>query len=156
MGRYPRGRIERLNFLSIEDEVRRMMNLFLPPGRGLFTADSFDGWIAASGNRKALFGITQVAYAALSPQQKGKARKEARDAVLRRIGHIVQRRHDCIHNCDRPAITPQNIGSVGSVRRVIDHVRYVVRKSDEHIEAEFPAFLKTLGLTGVTINGIGY
>ena len=151
-----RGRIERMNFLGLEDEVRKTLNPFMLQGRGLFTADSLDGWIVGSGNRKTLLAISEAEYRGLSPQQKGKARKDARDSLIRRMKQIVQRRHDCIHNCDRPAIAPQSIGTVGTVERVIDHVGYVVRKSDEHIEAEYPAFLRSLGFAGATINGVGY
>jgi len=151
-----RGRIERQNFLQLEDEVQKLINPFMLKKRGLFAADSFDRWIVGSGNRKKLLGITSAAYARLSPQLKGKARKEAKDAVLQRMKKIVQRRHDCIHNCDRPDNAPQNIHSIGTLRNVVDHVRYVVLSSDRHIEAEYPSFLKDCGFSGVTISGIGY
>ncbi len=68
---------------------------------------------------------------------------------------IVQRRHDCIHNCDRPKVKPQNI-SIGTVRRVIDHVDFVVTRCDEHIEREFPKFLKECGFARSTVAQVGY
>jgi hypothetical protein len=151
-----RGRIERQNFLSLESEVQKLLNTFHRRKHGLFTADSLDSWLSASGNRKSLFGVTQAEYLAMSPQLKGKARADARDRMLDRIGEIVQRRHDCIHNCDRPDNAPQNIGSTGSIKRVINHVSFVVRRSDAHINKEFPLFLKDAGFSGVTINALGY
>lgn len=151
-----RGRIERLNFLSLESEVQKVLNTFFLRKKGLFTADSLDAWLLVSGHRKTLFGIDEPAYRVMNPQQKGKARSDAREHMLDRMAEIVQRRHDCIHNCDRPRNAPQNIGTAGTVRRVLDHVEFVVRRSDEHINREFPAFLHGAGFTGVTINAIGY
>jgi len=151
-----RGRIERQNFLSLESEVQKLINTFLRQKHGLFNADSLDSWLSVSGDRKTLFGVTQAEYSAMSPQLKGKARSDAKNRMLDRISRIVQRRHDCIHNCDRPDISPQSIGSPGSVRRMIDHVGFVVRQSDAHINKEFPLFLKDGGFSGVTINALGY
>lgn len=151
-----RGRIERQNFLNLESEVQKLINPFHRRKHGLFTADSLDSWLSISGERKSLFGVTQREYLAMSPQLKGKARADARERMLKRIGAIVQRRHDCIHNCDRPDNAPQNTGSPGSIRRVVDHVAFVVRQSDAHVNMEFPLFLKDAGFTGVTINALGY
>jgi len=51
-----------------------------------------------------------------------------------RIGDLVQRRHDIVHNCDRPKSRPQRTG-VSSARNAIADIEGFVAFVDEHIDA---------------------
>ena len=61
---------------------------------------------------------------------------------------IFQRRHDCIHNCDRPKIAPQALALGGTVLKVIEDVDFLVLRCDEHINSEFRAFLAGVSARG--------
>ena len=50
-----------------------------------------------------------------------------------RFREIFQRRHDCIHNCDRPRVKPQPLTAADVVRRVLEDVEFLVCRCDEHI-----------------------
>jgi hypothetical protein len=45
---------------------------------------------------------------------------------------IFQRRHDCVHNCDRPRVKPQSLRNSGLVLLVVEGVEFLVRRCDEH------------------------
>ncbi len=51
-----------------------------------------------------------------------------------RFKAIFQRRPDCIHNCDRPRMSPQALDKGGTVLKVIQDVVYLVHRCDEHIK----------------------
>ncbi len=87
---------------------------------------------------------------------KHKARETAIDQFEDRFGTIFQRRHDCIHNCDRPRMTPQPLDKGSTVLKVIQDVEYLVHRCDEHINREFRGFLLGLGCNPATIAQAGY
>jgi len=149
--------MERDNILQLE-KVTKLFNPFFPDGQNkkLF-GEVIDVWIQAPHATAHLFGITGAQFAALPVgQAKDRGRKDALKYFTSRIGTIIQRRHDCIHNCDRPKNTPQPIGNHGSVRNVIRDVRFLVDQFDAHINTEFLDFLTRIGCTAVTRNGLGY
>jgi hypothetical protein len=152
-----RDMMERDNVLQL-DKVTKLFNPFLPDGQNkkLFT-EVIDIWLQAPGATAHLFGITRAQFGELpAGQGKDQAKKEAFKHFTSRITSIIQRRHDCIHNCDRPKSTPQLIGSTGSVRNVIRDVRFLVNQCDRHVNGEFPAFLTRIGCNAVTRNRLGY
>ena len=73
-----------------------------------------------------------------------------------RFRTIFQRRHDCIHNCDRSRMLPQPLDKGGTVVKVIQDVEYLVERSDEHITNEFRHFLTSVGCSAATIAQAGY
>lgn len=73
-----------------------------------------------------------------------------------RFRDTFQRRHDCIHNCDRPKVSPQALHLGATVLKVTQDVEFLVHRCDEHIKAEFREFLLGLGCTAQTINQAGY
>ncbi len=73
-----------------------------------------------------------------------------------RFGEIFQRRHDCIHNCDRPKVAPQVLAGAGTVLKVIEDVEFLVRRCDEHINAEFRHFLLSTGCPPAVVGQAGY
>lgn len=152
-----RDMMERDNVLQL-DKVTKLFNPFLPDGQNkkLFT-EVIDSWVQSPRATAHLFGITSARFVALpAGQGKDQAKKDAAKHFTARIASIIQRRHDCIHNCDRPKSTPQPIGNHGSVRNVIRDVRFLVDQCDAHVNSEFPAFLTRIGCTAVTRNGLGY
>ena len=73
------------------------------------------------------------AYNALDPAGKNAARRQAKTHFQERYGDLFQRRHDCIHNCDRPRMSPQPIDKRGTLLNVIQDVEFFVNRCDEHI-----------------------
>ena len=138
------------------DKVKKLFNPFFRDNQKLF-GGVIDAWIALPGATAHLFGITSAAYAAVAGgKPKANARKAALNAMTRRLGNLIQRRHDCIHNCDRPKNALQSIGNPGSVRNAIRDIRFSVGHCDAHIDTEFELFLDRIGCNAVTKNALGY
>jgi hypothetical protein len=91
--------------------------------------------------KKRLFGITRSAYSALPAAGKDAARREAKRQMQDRFGEIFQRRHDCIHNCDRPKVSPQPLALSGTVLKVVQDIEFLVTRCNDHINSEFRQFL---------------
>ena len=73
-----------------------------------------------------------------------------------RFGRIIQRRHDCIHNCDRPRVAPQPLAHARVVLKVIQDVEFLVARCDEHITGEFRQFLLDCGCPVSIVAQAGY
>lgn len=95
-------------------------------------------------------------YLAKTSQDKHAAREAAIDQLEERFRTIFQRRHDCIHNCDRPRMMPQPLERSGTVLKVIYDVEFLVNRCDEHINSEFREFLVGVGCSAATIARAGY
>ena len=87
---------------------------------------------------------------------KHQARDTAIDQFESRFREIFQRRHDCIHNCDRPRVSPQPLDNGSTVLKVIWDIEYLVDRCEEHIRAEFREFLLAAGCSAATITQAGY
>ena len=146
--------IERDSVLELR-KISQLLNQFLPQGQKLF-GDVLPHWMCSTGSNARLFGISQAQAQGLTPAQMSAQIKTAKSALGQRFKNIFQRRHDCIHNCDRPKVAIQPVGSPGSVRNVIHDVRFLVEYSDRHIDAQFPNFLVGLGCAAAEIRQIGY
>ncbi|MDR3638885.1 MAG: hypothetical protein P4L84_34085 [Isosphaeraceae bacterium] len=143
------------NVLAL-DKVKKLFNPFFRDNQKLF-GNVIDPWIALPGATAHLFGTTSAAYAAVAAgKPKKDARKTALKAMTRRLGKLIQRRHDCIHNCDRPKNAPRPVGNPGSVRNVIRDIRFSVSNCDAHIDTEFGLFLDRIGCNAATKNALGY
>lgn len=161
-----RRRMERENVLST-DTIRNLLNPFLRGGYKLFP-DVVDAWIIKAGATRRIFGVapasyqTQMAVATAEPDQDRRTkaqhglRNNAAGALKKRFWRLIQRRHDCIHNCDRPRSAPKRIRSAASVRLVLNDIEFLVRNVDDHLTSEFRHFLAGLGCTPQTINQVGY
>jgi hypothetical protein len=75
------------------------------------------------------------------------------DAYVRTI---FQRRHDCVHNCDRPRVSPQPLDKGGTVLKVIQDIEFLVNRCDEHVNVEFREFLIGVSCSAATIARAGY
>jgi hypothetical protein len=149
-----RKMMERENVLSL-GEVQGLFNKFFRKGHRFF-GDLLDAWIVHPRAKKRFFGISATAYAALAPAGKDAARRDARMKTEQRFAEIFQRRHDCIHNCDRPRVAPQPLDLAWTVTRVADDVEFLVGRCDEHIAAEFRQFLLDAGCPAALVAQVGY
>jgi len=149
-----RKMMERENVLRLQT-IRDLFNKFFPSGRRFFR-DLLPNWILEPDSRVRLFGITRTAFAPLAGPAREAAINEAWEQMQGRYFDIFQRRHDCIHNCDRPKISPQELTRSGTVLKVIQDVEFLVNKANNHINAEFRAFLVSIGCSGAAIAQVKY
>jgi hypothetical protein len=146
--------MDRENILSLE-RIKSLFNKFFGDSHRFF-GDLLDSWIMHPNSKKRLFGITTAVYQTLVGQPRDRARKTAQDQLKDRFGDLFQRRHDCIHNCDRPRRKPQPLDAPGTVLKVIQDVDFLVSRCDEHINVEFRKFLTTIGCSAATIAAARY
>ncbi len=149
-----REMMERENVLSLST-IQTLFNKFFRKDQRFFSG-LLDTWMSRPDARIRLFGIAQSDYVAMTPGDKDEARKKATEQLQERFGTIIQRRHDCIHNCDRPRMSPQPMDRGRTVLKAIQDVRYLVFRCDEHINAEFRQFLIGMGCSATTIGQAGY
>jgi hypothetical protein len=135
------------NALQIKT-IKSWFNKFCRPGRTMFR-DLVPTWIGRHGATARVFGIAPANYAVAQHDVANKG-------LINRFENIVQRRHDCIHTCDRPANQPQPINSVGTVTNVIKDIEFIVEQSNSHIDTEFREWLLGCGFNPVTVNQVGY
>jgi len=146
--------MERENVLSLQ-EIQRLFNKFCRVNHRFFV-DLLDAWIADPRATSRLFGISQTAYATRVPAAKSAERRKAKVQMEERFGAIFQRRHDCIHNCDRPKVSPQRLVLGDTVLRVVEDVEFLVNRCDEHITAEFRQFLLDAGYPPAIVAQVNY
>ena len=149
-----RKMMERENVISLK-AVQDLFNKFFRKGHRFFR-DQFDSWMSRPDAKIRLFGVLPADYLAMTPQDKNAAREDAIDQFEERFRTIFQRRHDCIHNCDRPRVSPQPLDKGSTVLKVIQDVEFLVNRSDEHINSEFKEFLIGVGCSAATIAQAGY
>jgi hypothetical protein len=149
-----RKMMERETVLSLPT-VQTLFNKFFRRGHRLFR-DRMADWIVHPNARKRLFGITRAAFNALAPNQRGQAIEDAQEQMEARYRDLFQRRHDCIHNCDRPRVSPQALHLGGTVLKVIQDAEFLVHRCDEHLTAEFREFLLGTGCPPAIVAQAGY
>lgn len=140
--------------LSLET-IQNLFNKFFRLGQRFF-GDLLDRWIPHPEAKRRIFGIGQLAYLALPPADKDKVRRVAKGQMQEHFRAIFKRRHDCIHNCDRPRVALQPLASSDAVRRVIEDVEFLVARCNEHINAEFREFLLGTGCPAAIVSQAGY
>lgn len=152
-----RDLIEKDNVLSVK-KIKELFNVFFRDTHKLFTANGapLDRWIERQQTMNRLFGFQRTQYRRATGNAKSKLKKEALEQMEERLSMIFQRRHDCIHNCDRPKIAV-NIRNLTTtyVRGVITDIEYIVYRCHEDLTSEFPIFLTNLGFNSVTRNNVG-
>lgn len=131
--------------------VENSFNPFLPSGNKLYH-NVIVNWVTVTTAKKRIFNVTPAAFSALSPQQKAGNSSNYTNAMKKRFDEVIfQRRHDCIHNCDRPKVSPQSLGSSGTVKNVIRDVQFFADGLNSHLSAQFPVFLRSLGFSAQTV-----
>ena len=150
-----RKMMERENVLSLST-IQNLFNKFFREDRRLFKSIILDAWICHAGAKVRMFGIRRAAFLALNNHDRDLARRAAREQLEGRFRDLFQRRHDCIHNCDRPRVSPQPLSTPSTVLKVIEDVEFLVNRCDEHINAEFAHYLGDIGCSAATIAQAGY
>ncbi|HEU5432218.1 MAG TPA: hypothetical protein VFU81_11180 [Thermomicrobiales bacterium] len=146
--------MERENVISLS-AIQTLFNKFFRRGHRFFR-DLLDAWMSRPDATIRLFGVARADYLVMSSTDKHAAREIAIDQFEDRFRAIFQRRHDCIHNCDRPRVSPQPLDKGGTVPKVIQDIDYLVRRCDEHTNAEFREFLRGVGCSAATISQAEY
>ena len=144
--------IEDQNVLSLE-KVRHLLNHFFAVGHKIVSQDTIANWLLHRSARRRRFGITATQYRALPAAQQAQARKTMLDHFESHYEEIFQRRHDCIHNCDRPKTAIQPI-SDRQVEHVVEDIEYLVDQIHNAITSSFPVYLQRLGFNAVTRNRV--
>lgn len=145
----------RENILDLA-EVQKHFNTFCRNGHKFFDGVLVN-WVAACPAPKTIFGVDAAAFATAGGAALHTLRATAKASLIKRFNEvIIQRRHDCIHNCDRPKVRPQRLPIAGTVRGIIRDIRFLVEQFDQHISAEFRLFLQGLGFSNPTIVQVGY
>jgi hypothetical protein len=150
-----RKMMERENVLRLQT-IQTLFNKFFRNGHSFFQ-DKLGDWIVHPDAKKRLFGITRAAFGSLTQDsQRRHAIQDAWRQMKERYQAIFQRRHDCIHNCDRPKVSPQPLQLAGTVLKVIQDAEFLVYRCDEHIHAEFREFLLGIGCPAAVITQVRY
>jgi hypothetical protein len=152
-----RDLIEKDNVLSVK-KIKDLFNVFFRDTHKLFTANGapLHRWIERQQTMNRLFGFQRTQYRQAVGTAKSNLRKSAIEQMEERLTMIFQRRHDCIHNCDRPKIAVVNRNMTPTyVRDVITDIEYIVNRCQEDLVTEFPIFLTNLGFNAVTRNSVG-
>lgn len=145
-----RQMMEQENVLKL-DTIQLLFKWFFPANRRFFKPELLDSWITHADAHKRMFGIRGADFDALNDADKNGARTRALEKMEGRFSDIIQRRHDCIHNCDRPRMAPQPLSRGSTVTKVIQDVEFFVTGCNEHIDAEIRLFLGRIGCTQATV-----
>ncbi len=143
-----RRSVERASVLSL-DAVKKLLNGFVRSDERFFSGP-LRSWCRHPDAKIRQTGIAPPVFANLSEKRQRGAAKTAARVMDRRYGGHFQRRNECIHNCDRPKRRPRRITD-GQVRQVIEDLVFLVRRSDEHLDAEFPRLLAECGCKPATL-----
>jgi hypothetical protein len=146
--------IERESVLSLK-KIADLFRPFLPPGKKLFESQVVRSLIISRSPPTRMVGISKSQLRALTGRPLDEATKAVKKQLEGRIQEIFQRRHDCIHNCDRPKKSPQGMTGA-SCKKVLNDVDLLVQFCDDHVEEAFNEYLRKAGASGVTMNKVGY
>jgi hypothetical protein len=124
-----RAFMEKDNMLQL-GRLKDLFNPGLTVGHKLWE-DPIAEYIAL--NRKRLTGIRSWEYDPLRGEAKQDARKAAAKHLVRHMGEIVQRRHDIVHNCDRPKSAKQGL-TLPAAHKALKDIQSFVVLLDSHIE----------------------
>lgn len=155
-----RAILEEENALQIET-IRKWFNPFFDKSAKVFF-EVVPAWLAIAPAPDRLFGTTNAVFSGLTGKTRADAHTAARDAFQSRLTEMVQRRHDCIHACDRPGNSPQPIAGPGTVGNVIRDITFVVEQFNTHLDTEFRRWLACGGVPGAAgfsnaaIQQVGY
>lgn len=145
--------VEKENVLSF-DQIRNLFHQFFPKRQGLLSRDRVCSWLNHPQAKRRQFGTTAAALAAEPPQNLAAAKEKALEHFEVKFGTIFQRRHDCIHCCDRPKVAIQAINRP-AVQKKIEDIEFLVGRCHSELSTEFPAYLARLGFGAITRNQVG-
>jgi hypothetical protein len=145
-----RTMIEEESVLSIS-EIKGLLNQFCPDKQKIFSNGNYDAWIMHPKAKSRLFGITATDYRKLNNKALSDQRERSIEQFEARFEKLFQRRHDCIHNCDRPkaALDTSDLNLV-AIKKVVEDVVFLATRVQEHLESTFPILLDNLSIQAVT------
>lgn len=148
-----RGLMEDENVLSLK-KIKELFNQFFPDGGKLMHTATIEPWILHADARVRHFGISKTAYRALAPGAKNTAKTKALEKFQAYFADIFQRRHDCIHNCDRPKMAIQQIAAT-TVEKRIEDIAFLVRRCHADLVAAYPLYLRRCAVPGAVRARVG-
>lgn len=149
-----RAMIEKENVLSIT-QIKKLFNRFFEDSNKLFSQTRVEGWMIHGRATSRVFGIARKDFIPLTSAVRKTAINDGIKALNSRYENLFQRRHDCIHNCDRPKVAPQAIQRIGSIKNMINDIEFLVDRCHEELSDEFPKFLNRCGFSALTRNQVG-
>lgn len=148
-----REMMERESVLSI-NQIKDLFNHFFRNQTKILRPDTIEPWIVHRQSKQRLWGISKKQYLALpDASAKRAARSQAMDKFNSRMAEIFQRRHDCIHTCDRPRQAVQQTSLVSTEKSVAD-IEFLVTRCHEEFKTEFLEYLKDCGFSVATRNAV--
>lgn len=145
--------VEKENVLSF-DQIRNLFNQFFPKKQGLISRDRVCDWLSDPQAKRRQFGTTDAELRAVPPADLNAAKERALEHFETKFSTIFQRRHDCIHCCDRPKVAIQAINQP-AVQKKIEDIQFLVNRCHAELNARFPEYLTDLGFGAVTRNQVG-
>jgi hypothetical protein len=145
-----RGKMERENSLVLE-QIKGLFNNIIF-GDKLFADNTLRSWAGTPGWDR-WFGPDGPNLLIPAPGGRASNHDTIRQSINSHFKDLCQRRHDCIHNCDRPKVRPQPIRPIHATQAVAD-IEWLVHRIDPWLDAGFSAFVTDLGFSSVTKNKI--
>lgn len=147
-----RHMMELQNVLQLT-RVRELFNHFCREEHKLYSNEHVHTWLNSAKCNHRIFGTTQTKYTALTGKAQTVALKAGREYFFEHYGAIIQRRHDCIHNCDRPKVSVQPIRA-GTVKNVMRDIGFLIDETDDWLDKEFREYLKGIRCNALTRNQV--
>lgn len=144
--------IEKENVLSFS-QIRDLFNQFFPKGHGILSSDRVLSWITDPLAKHRHFGLSATQLAAVPPSNLAATKAKALKHFEAKLTTVFQRRHDCIHCCDRPKSAVQSINLL-AIQKKIEDIEFLVNRCHAELSAQFGVYLKNLGFSGVTRNQV--
>lgn len=138
-----RDLIEKDNVLSI-DKIKELFNHIMDEKNKILSKSMMEDWLINKSAKYRLMGITPTAYKKLSKSDREKKQKAMLEKLTNRYTSLIQRRHDCIHNCDRPKVSLTRISS-SDVLKVVEDIEFLVITLNAHIDKNLRRHLLSIG-----------
>jgi hypothetical protein len=147
-----RGLVEKDNVLSIR-KIKDLFNHIMDDSNKILSQDMAEDWLLNKGAKQRLSGITAANYRRLNQTDKNKRKKAMVEKISKRFSRIIQRRHDCIHTCDRPKHSLQPITAI-DVEKTIEDINFLVSNLDPHINKNLRRHLLGIGCSRTTVRRV--
>lgn len=144
--------VEKENVLSF-GQITGLFNQFFPKRQGLLSRDRVLGWITDPQAKHRHFGMSAAQLAAVPAANLDATKEKALAHFEAKFATIFQRRHDCIHCCDRPRVAVQTINLL-AVQKKIEDVEFLVNRCHAELCARFATYLDGLGFNPATRNQV--
>jgi len=147
-----RNYMENETVLSFQD-IKKLFNGFYHKNPKMLSNAMIKRWIVHEDPKRRLFGLSRVDVKTLKGKKLSKGLSNAQEQFGKRFKTLYQRRHDCIHNCDRRSNTIKSITELQTTK-CIDDVVFLVEKIQEELSSQFPKYLIELGFSAITRNKV--